>query len=159
MSPRVSGQNSFLMHTVLVGSKCYCLFCLFSTFLKPVVGLAMQRSIKDKFKFGFSFCIVQNIFYTFLFIMYSFSFGSGSGQLYLMALFFAQLPDFSFSVSGFGQSMIVYLFVCVITLSVRWVHKLNYYSVFVEKSVDVLCAIYFKIILVLLFLASVCFKF
>lgn len=55
--------------------------------------------------------------------------------------------------------MIVYLFVCVITLSVRWVHKLNYYSVFVEKSVDVLYAIYFKIILVLLFLASVCFKF
>lgn len=163
MSPRVSGQTSFLMHTVLFVSKCYCPFCLFCTFLKPVVGLEIQRSVRDKFKLEYSFFIVQDIFCTSLFIMYWFSFISRSGELYLMALFFAQLPgiSFSFSVSGQSQSMIAYcyflFFFFVITLSVCQLDKVNY-SVFVENSVDVLCAIYFRITLGLLFLASVCFK-
>lgn len=107
MNPTASGQKLVLMHAVLFVSKCYCPFCMFCAFLKPVVGLEMQRSIKDKFKLEHSFFIVQNVFYTLLFI----------GESYLIALFFAWLPGISFSVSVLGQrkSMIVccYLFVVI----------------------------------------------
>lgn len=49
----------------MVVSECCWPFCLFCTFLKPVVGLEMQRSLKDKFKLEYSVFTVQNIFCTF----------------------------------------------------------------------------------------------
>lgn len=70
---------------VIVHSACSALF-------KPMAGLEMQRSIKDKFEFHYSSFIVYDIFSTLLFIMfimYCFPFISVSGELYLMALFFA----------------------------------------------------------------------
>jgi len=55
------------------------------TFLHPIAGLEMQRSIKDKLKLEYSFYIVEDVFCTLLFVTYCFSLISASGESYIIA--------------------------------------------------------------------------